>query len=158
MKIRNRIALMFLVSGALALPTLANEPIVYPAKGQSPEQQQKDLAECREWAKSSTGIDPAAPAQAAAPAEAPKGQRVAGAVKGAAVGAVVGRVANDEAGKGARTGAVVGAMAGGAKKRQQEKEQKKQAEQQAQEKKNADLATYGRAVGACMEGRGYTVK
>lgn len=158
MKIKNRVFLMLALSGALASPAFADEPVVYPAKGQSAEQQNKDLSECKEWAKSTTGIDPAAPVQAAAPAEAAKGQRIRGAARGAAAGAVVGKVASDDAGKGAAVGAVVGAMAGGAKKRQQAREQKQQAEQQAQDKKNADLATHGRAVAACMEGRGYTVK
>ena len=45
---------------ALAAGTvLAQQPIVYPAKGQSPEQQQKDDGECYVWAKSNTGVDPA---------------------------------------------------------------------------------------------------
>jgi hypothetical protein len=34
------------------------KPIVYPSKGQSPQQQQKDEGECYVWAKNSTGIDP----------------------------------------------------------------------------------------------------
>jgi hypothetical protein len=40
------------------------KPIVYPSKGQSPQQQQKDEGECYVWAKNSTGIDPAAVAAA----------------------------------------------------------------------------------------------
>jgi hypothetical protein len=46
------------------------KPIVYPSKGQSPQQQQKDEGECYVWAKNSTGIDPAAVAAAPAPATA----------------------------------------------------------------------------------------
>src|SRR5215475_4283301 len=37
----------------------AQKPIVYPAKGQSPQQQSQDDAQCATWAKQSTGIDPA---------------------------------------------------------------------------------------------------
>jgi hypothetical protein len=43
----------------------AQKPVVYPAKGQSAQQKQKDDKECMSWAKSDTGIDPVA---AAAPA------------------------------------------------------------------------------------------
>ena len=42
---------------------IGQQPIVYPAKGQTPEQQQKDTAECNGWAKQTTGIDPVALAQ-----------------------------------------------------------------------------------------------
>ena len=53
-------------------------PVIYPAKGQSPEKQQKDKTECYAWATQQTGYDPVAEAQAqqgqAAPAE-KKGRR-----------------------------------------------------------------------------------
>ena len=32
--------------------------IIYPAKGQSQAQQNKDEGECQTWAKNNTGIDP----------------------------------------------------------------------------------------------------
>ena len=37
----------------------AQQPIVYPAKGQSAQQQSQDDAQCYAWAKQTTGIDPA---------------------------------------------------------------------------------------------------
>lgn len=40
---------------------------VYPAKGQKPEQQQKDETECYTSCRSQTGIDPTGPPTAAAP-------------------------------------------------------------------------------------------
>jgi hypothetical protein len=155
----------------------AQSLIIYPAKGQSAEQQSKDEGECNAWAKTNTGIDPVALASAAsqpAPvAEAPGtppqqgGQRVRSAAKGAAVGAAVGAIAGD-AGAGAAGGAVVGTAAGGAKKRKAQRQavaEQQQAQQQAQATANAQaadtqqkLATYNKAYSACLEGRGYSVK
>ena len=135
------------------------EPVIYPAKGQSASQQQKDEGECNTWAKGNTGVDPAAIAAApppSAPAPAPGGQRIAGAAKGAIVGGLV--TGGDDSG--AKAGAAVGAMAGGAKARQQQRAQA-QAQQQAQQQQaqaQQKLDTFYKAFGACMEGRGYTVK
>jgi hypothetical protein len=134
----------------------AQRPVVYPAKGQPPQQQLHDQAECDLWAKQSTGIDPVAVAQAPTSTPGPAvggGQRVAGAAKGAAGGAAIGAIAGD-AGEGAAIGAVAGAMAGGRKARQQKAQQQQQAEAQKQQTIN----TYYRAFAACMEGRGYTTK
>ena len=39
--------------------TVQSAPIVYPAKGQSEAQQNKDEGECRQWAVNKTGVDPA---------------------------------------------------------------------------------------------------
>jgi hypothetical protein len=130
------------------------KPIVYPAKGQSPQQQQKDDGECYVWAKNSTGIDPAT--VSAAPAPAPSsgnGERVQGAARGAVGGAAIGAIAGD-AGKGAAIGAVAGTMAGGARARHNQQAQK----QAAQAQKQGAIDTYYRAHSACMEGRGYTIK
>jgi len=129
----------------------AAKPVVYPAKGQSPQQQQSDDAACYAWAKSNTGIDPATAASAPPPASGPAvggGERARGAVRGAAVGAVV------DGGDGARTGAAVGVAAGGARARQNQRAQ----QQSAQSQQQGSMDTYYRAYGACMEGRGYSVK
>ena len=127
------------------------KPYVYPAKGQSAQQQQQDDGQCYAWAKNNTGIDPAAVASAPAPASGPAtggGERAQGAVRGAVIGGVV------DGGDGARKGAAVGVVVGGAKARQNQKSQ--QASAQAQ--KQGALDTFDRAYAACMEGRGYTVK
>jgi len=136
---------------------LAQQPIIYPAKGQSAEQQKKDEGECHVWAKESTGIDPAAvamnaPAQETGPAVG-GGERVRGAAGGAAGGAAIGAVAGN-AGKGAAIGAVVGTLGGGAQARRNQEARNQQAQAQQQDK----IKTYYRAVSACMEGRGYTIK
>lgn len=129
----------------LAAGAAAQKPITYPAKGQSPQQQQKDDGECYVWAKTNTGIDPASP-PASAPPPKPGGERVKGAVRGA----IVGEAVDNNPGGGAAAGAVVG----GAKARKNQAAQ----QQQAQSKQAQTMDTYYRAHGACMEGRGYTVK
>jgi hypothetical protein len=143
--------------------------IIYPAKGQSAEQQTKDQTECQGWAKQNTGIDPVALANqasqpvGAAPQQQVGGERVRGAARGAAGGAAIGAIAGD-AGKGAAVGAAAGTMAGGARQRKKQSENTA-AQQQANANQNAanadvqaKLATYNKAYAACLEGRGYTVK
>jgi hypothetical protein len=150
---------LVLLTGSSGL-VLGQQPVVYPAKGQTPEQQKKDEGECYTWAKGQTGVDPAALAQQSASQPAPsgpQGERVRGAARGAAAGAVIGEIANDDAGKGAAVGAAAGVVAGGAKQRRQAQAQQQQQQQQQQAAQNA-LANYQRAYAACLEGRGYTVK
>ena len=149
-----------------SVSALAQELIVFPAKGQSPEQMERDKADCYVWAKQETGFDPMQPpppmAQAPQPASAaPTGERLRGAARGAAVGAVVGEIANDDAGKGAAAGAAGGVMVGGMRKRDKEREQvqqQEQAQQQQQAAYDQARSTYNRAFGACIEGKGYSVK
>lgn len=146
-------AVAFVAAGEAAWAQL---PIVYPAKGQTVEQQTKDTSGCQSWAKQTTGIDPAAVAQTPPPAPPPAaggGERVRGAARGAAGGAAIGAIAGD-AGKGAGAGAVAGTVAGGRQARQKKAGQ----QQAAQGEKQKQIETYNRAYAACMEGRGYTVK
>jgi outer membrane lipoprotein SlyB len=105
----------------LALNALAQQPIFYPAKGQSAQKQQTDTGECQAWAKQTTGVDPAALAQRAStqPTQQPQGNRLRGAAGGAATGAAIGAIAGD-AGKGAAIGAVTGTVAGGVRERRQQ--------------------------------------
>jgi len=135
-------AVTLLSMGSLAV---AGDLFFYPTKNQSSQQQDKDKFECYEWARSQSGVDPAAPA-----AGPDRGRRAAGtargAARGAAAGAAIGAIAGD-AGKGAAIGAAGGGMVG--------RRGAKQAEQAgAAEERNA----YDRAVAACMEARGYSVK
>ena len=146
------------LSAALTMTAAhAQGPVIYPAKGQSPEQQNKDRGECHVWAVQQSGFDPAQAQAPAAPAPSqPGGERARGAARGAAVGAVGGAVAGD-AGKGAAAGAAMGTMAGGMKQRDQARQQQAQAQQQ-QQAVTQKQAGYQKALGACLEGRGYTVK
>ncbi|MBU7435868.1 YMGG-like glycine zipper-containing protein [Paraburkholderia fungorum] len=142
----------------LACSAIGQQPIIYPAKGQSASRQQSDTAECQLWAKQTTGVDPVAIAQQSGQAgAAPKqGGAVKGAAGGAALGAAVGAVAGN-AGKGAAIGAVTGTAAGGM--RQRRANQAEAAQQQAgQQQTSQQMATFNRAVAACMTGRGYTVQ
>ena len=87
---------------ALAGTGLAADVFVYPQKGQSAEQQNKDSYECYNWAKAQSGIDPGAPPPPAQPGQRARGA-VGGAARGAALGAAVGAIAGD-AGRGAAAG------------------------------------------------------
>jgi hypothetical protein len=143
-----------MIAFAAATSAWAQKPSAYPAKGQSAQQQGNDDAQCLAWAKQDTGIDPAAVAAAPPPPAGPQGERLRGAVRGAAGGAVIGEIVDDDAGKGAGVGAAAGVLAGGARARRNKAAQA----QQAQASKTQSVDTYYRAYGACMQGRGYSVK
>lgn len=148
----NRNSRMTVVGVALALVALgahAQQPVVYPAKGQSAQQQQRDQGECMSWATQSTGIDPMAMAAAPPPQQQSSvggGERLRGAGRGALGGAAIGAIAGD-AGQGAAIGAVAGTMVGGRNARQNAA-----ASQQSQvDSRQQQLNSYYRAFGACME-------
>lgn len=141
----------------LAASAAAQQPIFYPAQGQSAQKQQNDLGACRQWATQTTGVDPVALAEHSAnapPPPQPSGQRLRGAAGGAATGAVIGGIAGD-AGKGAAIGAVTGTVAGGVRQRRQAAAYNEQTAA-AQQNTAGQMATFNRAVTACMQGRGYT--
>jgi len=140
---------------------------VYPGSGQDAAKQDQDQNECYAWARQQTGIDPTAAPSPVAAKEAPKGGAVKGAARGAARGAAIGAVGDDDrtrdegtldAGEGAAAGAAVGA----AKGRRAQKKAQKQADAQAQQATQAQATqtkdTFKKAWGACLEGRGYSVK
>ncbi|CAG4908707.1 glycine zipper family protein [Paraburkholderia gardini] len=145
------------LAGSIPLDGAAQgRPIAYPAKGQSQQQQQKDDGACYSWAKTNTGIDPAAMSPAPPPPSGPAvggGERVQGAARGAAGGAVIGAIAGD-AGKGAAIGAATGTMVGGSRARQN----RRAAAASTQSQSQGAMDTYNRAYAACMEGHGYTIK
>lgn len=122
---------------------------VYPNRGQSQAQQQKDMGECYAWAKQSTGIDPE---QLAAEPQQPQAQPHAGAGRGAAGGAAIGAMAGNPG-----AGAAAGAAAGGMRRRSQEREIAKEG-QAAGQQKQAQLNQFNSAKKACLKGRGYTVE
>ncbi len=142
--------------------TLAQDPIVFPAKGQSQDQMEKDKFSCYQWAKNETGFDPMqTPTTSTPPPQQQAGR--GGAVKGAAVGAGAGALIkkDDSRSKGAATGAVVGGVVGGARQSRQmrqDQQAKAQWEQQQANEYAQKRNTYNRAFGACMESKGYTVK
>ncbi len=121
--------------------------------------QDSDTAACQLWAKQTTGVDPVAIAQQGANqpgAPQKQGGAAKGAAGGAAVGAAVGAIGGN-AGKGATIGAVTGTAAGGMRQRRSNQAAAEQ-QQAGQQQASQQMATFNRAVGACMTGRGYTVK
>ena len=142
----------------LLFPVVAfGDVYIYPNKGQSQQQQSKDRYECHTWAVQQTGFDPSRPPPAAAPAAPPPGGEVVkGAARGAVVGTVGGAIAGD-AGRGAAAGAAMGGLLGGMRKMDKARAQQQQQAQQ-QSNNSQQQAGYDRALGACLEGRGYTVR
>lgn len=126
---------------------------VYPQKQQTTAQQSMDEQDCYASAKQQSGIDPANLAASTPEAQSPKGGGAKGAARGAAGGAAIGAVAGD-----AGTGAAVGATAGAMRGRAQQKKAKKQAEQQQTAAQQQNLDTFKRAMSACLDARGYSVK
>jgi len=144
MKRTNLIALACVLTLGIAVASWAAHPYVYPAKGQSTEQQQKDEWECHQWAVQQTGFDPSQPIEQSVPRYSAMG----GAARGAALGAAGGAIGGN-AGEGAAIGAAVGGLRSIMRDRQAN-----EAQQQAYSDASAG---YDRAYGACLQGRGYTV-
>jgi len=157
---------LLLTAGLLCLantPLIAQELMIYPAKGQSAEQQEQDKFQCYGFAKGQSGFDPMAPPTATAPPpakEAQEGGVGRGAVRGALGGAAIGYIAGDTK-KGAKIGAVGGGLVGGMRRsdqKQREEHNRQQWEQQQVQQYSANRNNYNRAYAACLEGRGYTVR
>ena len=143
----------------------AQDIYMYPAKGQSQEQQDRDRYECHSWAVKQTGFDPSRPQTAASAAPAasnqplpPQGHVARGAARGAALGAVGGAITGD-AGTGAAAGAAMGGLAGGMRRRQQRLQQNQQQQQPvtSSNSQQGQRNAYNRAMASCLTGRGYTV-
>jgi hypothetical protein len=142
---------------SLSLGPVHAQQYVYPAKGQSPDQQKKDESECHTWAIQQSGFDPSrppAPAPAAAAPTTATGTKPGAGARGAARGAVVGEIVADDA----STGAAVGAVAARGASRQANRANQQAATQQQQQQASQGQAAYGKARAACLEGRGYSVK
>jgi hypothetical protein len=130
---------------------------IYPAKGQSADQQKKDEGECHTWAVGQSKYDPAnppPPPATAQPATTATGTTPGAGARGAARGAVVGEVIADDA----STGAAVGAAAARGQSRRQNNAAAQQQQQATTQQSQAGMASYQKARAACLEGRGYTVK
>jgi len=140
----------------------------YPSAGQSPEQQDRDRYECYLWAMQQTGFDPSQPNLAphqrvtVTPVPPPGHDTATGALTGAAIGAVVSEPGNKAGGAvvGAVAGAAIGAMSD--KARQEQAQRMQESYNRADAERNARLeqqaSEYRRAMAACLEGRGYSVR
>lgn len=152
---RQILCLLALTAGLIA--QAGAQQFVYPAKGQSPEQQKTDEAACYSWAVQQTGFDPAKPPQqqaATTPPTSATGTTPGAGVRGAARGAVVGEVVGDDA----RTGAAAGAVAARGQSRRQNAAAAQQGQQQQQASTQQQQGAFAKARAACLEGRGYSVK
>ncbi len=144
----------------------------YPLHNQPPDQQDRDHYECSTWATEQTGFDPSAPGVPphdrvrVVSAGPPPGTNTAiGAVAGAVLGAVI--APRWQAAPAALAGAVVGgaigssadaanaqANAANAANAQAATAQDRRASAVYEQK----AANYRRALAACLDGRGYSVK
>jgi len=157
-------ASLLLLATLIVGTAIAQDLMVFPAQGQSEEQMEKDKFECYNWAKKQSGFDPMQIPQATAPPPQQQAGR-GGALRGAAGGAVAGlagaKIGGKSRSRGAKYGAAAGGVLGGASQAG-----RRQADQQAQQQWEQEQAAnylqnrnnYNRAYGACLEGKGYTVK
>lgn len=153
MNLTRIVPLILLTASAAA----SAQQFVYPAHGQTPEQQRSDEAACYSWAVQQTGFDPANPPPAAAahpPATTATGTTPGAGLRGAARGAIVGEIVGGEAG----AGAAAGAVAARGQSRRQNAATANQAQQQQQAAMQQQQASFAKARAACLEGRGYTVR
>jgi hypothetical protein len=140
----------------------------YPQQGQSPQQLDRDKYECSSWATQQSGFNPSAPnvpphERIQVVGGPPPGSGVAvGAVTGGILGAAVSNPRN------AGAGLLLGALLGGAIGAGAEASADAQAQAAADSNANAHMqaqaaqierkaSDYRRALGACLEGRGYSV-
>jgi hypothetical protein len=156
-----------------APPQSAPAPIntqvyVYPTSGQSGDRISRDRYECYLWGVKQSGFDPSQPRLAPrhriqVVSMPPQGANTAA---GAATGAILGAVIADphNAAAGAVGGAIVGGAIGAASDASREA-RRKQIQERYDRRHNAETArleaqasSYRRALTACLEGRGYTVK
>lgn len=159
---------MSLVSVAQAgPPSLSTNPgkhVIFPAKGQTPEQQKQDESAAYDWATQQTGWDPyqehAKMAEqgyaAAQTADKAKGGLLKGAAGGALLGVAIGAIAGD-AGDGAAIGAAAGGLTGGVRSHRTRKSAGGTADA-AVAAYTQKFQVWDRNFIAAMEGKGYTVK
>jgi hypothetical protein len=153
----NRSAVWIFSAAVFAIADAGAQQFVYPAKGQSPQQQKSDEVACYSWAVQQSGFDPAKPQPQQQPATPPTtatGTTPGAGARGAARGAIVGEVVGGDAG----AGAAAGAMAGRAQSRRQNTAAAQQSQQQQHAGSQQQQAAFGKARAACLEGRGYSVK
>ena len=140
----------------------------YPKAGQTDGQQSRDHYECYNWAVKQTGFDPG---QSSIPTDQrvrvvpmpPPGHDTATlAIAGAVLGALIGGPRH--AAQGALIGAAGGAITGAASDvaRQESARQMEAAYNEQDRRRNAQLAEkallFRRAMSACLEGSGYSVR
>ncbi|MBV9695914.1 MAG: glycine zipper 2TM domain-containing protein [Gammaproteobacteria bacterium] len=145
-------------------PPPMTDVYAYPNQGQTAGQQDRDHYECSLWATQQTGFDPGAPGV-------PPQERVrvvsgpppgTGTAVGAVAGAIIGAAISPrwQAAPGALAGAVVGGAIGSASDaaNAQETRSVMVTDRRAAAAQARQAANYRRALGACLDGRGYSVR
>lgn len=151
-------------AGPPALSTNPGNLAIFPAKGQSPEQQRADESAAYDWATQQTRWDPYQAKAAldqqtqasATAAGAARGGAVKGAAGGALAGVAIGAIAGD-AGKGAAIGATSVGLTGGIRSRRAVKAAGGQSDA-AIAAYQQQFAAWTRNFMAAMEAKGYTVR
>jgi len=154
---------LFVASLVVPVFATAQELYVYPLKKQSTEQQDRDRYDCHRWAVQQTGFDPSQaypnnPTYLDPQPYRPSQRHVLkGAARGTALGAVGGAITGN-AGKGAAAGAAMGGLTGGFRRVDERRQQAARQQVNASSTMSSQRANYARAMAACLEGRGYSVK
>lgn len=156
----NLVALAAAGLAALGLPAVAAEDLaaleVVGQRGQSLEQTRRDRYECHNWAVEQTGETPTTPPprdEARSADRELRRERVERALAGAALGAGVGSILTGgrrhDAAERVLVGAAAGAAIGAATARGADRDDVAEPEGPSE---------YLRALSACLEGRGYSVR
>jgi len=142
-------------------PVAPRPLMVYPAKGQSPEQLEQDRYACHIWAVQQSGYDPsrAPPAQRVVvqPANPPGTGTAVGAIAGAILGAAI--AGPRDAGAGLVLGGITGAAVGTASDANAQaaaNAEQARLDRSAAAANAAGASNYRRAISACLDARGYT--
>lgn len=141
----------------------------YPMRGQPPEQQDRDHYECSQWATQQTGFDPSAPGlpphervQVVSAGPPPGTNTAIGVFTGAVIGAALGGRYN--AAPAALAGAAVGGAIGSSTDAANAQANAQAANLAAAQNRSIaarqeqQVSQYRRALAACLDGRGYSVK
>jgi hypothetical protein len=156
------VILLFLAALLMGTSSQAQDLYIYPSKGQSQAQQDKDRYECHTWAVQQTGFDPSRPPPPSSNSSGSNQYQpsqphvLKGAARGAALGAVGGAITGN-AGKGAAAGTAMGGLAGGFRRRDERIQQSKSQQADTHVAASNQRNSYNRAMAACLQGRGYTV-
>jgi hypothetical protein len=140
----------------------------YPKAGQTTEQQSRDHYECYNWAVSQTGFDPAQSSLTTdqrvrvVPMTPPGYDTATLAITGAVLGALIGGPRHAAGGAliGAAGGAIAGAASDSAKQEYARQQEEAYAARDRARYAGGDARVLGfrRAMSACLEGRGYSVR
>jgi hypothetical protein len=145
------------------------ETYAFPQKGQTAELQKQDEGYCTQWAQEQTGLDlavlkykqqeaVAAQQQAQEASTSRPGRPL---LRTVATGAALGGINNnmdDGAGKGAVTGVALAASRARTQSFEKKTEGTVNAADTQSQSVQSDSEKYVRAYGACMEGKGYSIR